>query len=434
MNYSTSSTSDNTFVNNTPDFPWGKVLSDPSGSRYRLLEKLGSGSFATVYKAKKDQDSRMYAIKAMNRTNVDEETLESHRAEAKIQMDLDHPNIVKAYSAFFDENYSYIIMEYCPGMELFDYITEQASLFKRSDPNYEAKKLKAIMPIFLQILDAVEYMHSKNVYHRDLKPENVILLPDGTVKVTDFGLAVRKDICDTFGWGSPSYMSFESHSDSLDYYSTELSDIWTLCILFLVLMYHRLPWASPTSDCDEFVDFQKFGSDVLVYQLKCSYEIADFCSAELLCPEYRRTSISYFRNWLLDRMDSVPSAIDIPAASANFEDSYGFMSITPENTPPLMFDDHNESFKQEYANVDSEDEHDDDEDRDIFDQDDFMNHEHGAIFEMSLDDSDDYPQQPTKHSQSSFHKSNESVNTSLNVSSNLREPYYIQQQRGEYRY
>ncbi|KXN74091.1 kinase-like protein, partial [Conidiobolus coronatus NRRL 28638] len=269
-------------------------------SRYRLLEKLGSGSFATVYKAKKDQDSRMYAIKVMNRANVDDETLESHRAEAKIQMDLDHPNIVKAYSAFFDENYSYIIMEYCPGMELFDYITEQASLFKRSDPNYEAKKLKAIMPIFLQILDAVEYMHSKNVYHRDLKPENVILLPDGTVKVTDFGLAVRKDICDTFGWGSPSYMSFESHSDSLDYYSTELSDIWTLCILFLVLMYHRLPWASPTSDCDEFVDFQKFGADVLVYQLKCSYEIADFCSAELLCPEYRRTSISHFRNWLLD--------------------------------------------------------------------------------------------------------------------------------------
>ncbi|HQG46851.1 MAG TPA: serine/threonine-protein kinase, partial [bacterium] len=146
---------------------------------YKILHPLGSGGMGTVYLAEDSLLERQVAIKVLNPTlTQDEQFVERFRREAKIQSTLIHPHIVSLFTFFFDAGQYCMVMEYAPGRTLRQLITEEGALAE-----------DRAIPLFVQILHAVEYAHSRGVVHRDLKPGNILVSDEDQVKVMDFGIA-----------------------------------------------------------------------------------------------------------------------------------------------------------------------------------------------------------------------------------------------------
>jgi len=153
----------------------GKIL----GGRYELIEEIGKGGMAYVYKARCILLNRIVAAKIL-RDDLDggEEFLKRFNAEAQAAASLAHPNIVSIFDVGEDNGCHYIIMEYVKGKTLKDYICENGRLH-----------YKEALAIASQISDALIAAHGKNIVHRDIKPHNILVTEDGAVKVTDFGIA-----------------------------------------------------------------------------------------------------------------------------------------------------------------------------------------------------------------------------------------------------
>ena len=153
----------------------GKILND----RYEILEEIGKGGLANVYKARCVLLNRIVAIKIL-REDLDssEEFLRRFNAEAQAAAALDHPNIVSIFDVGIHDNRHYITMEYVNGKTLKEYIIEKGSL-----------DFNEALNIAWQIADALTAAHNKNIVHRDIKPHNILITPDGDIKVTDFGIA-----------------------------------------------------------------------------------------------------------------------------------------------------------------------------------------------------------------------------------------------------
>lgn len=173
-------------------------------AKYTIEGVLGSGAMGVVYKALDEQIDRPVAIKVLHehlRLGVDGETLAARfLQEARAAARCLHPNIVTVFD-FGSEGVPYIVMEYVEGMELRTFLKSNNQL-----------SLSESVNITIQVLEALAFAHGKGVVHRDIKPDNIILLQDGTVKVSDFGVA-RLDTSDLTGTGfmigTPSYMSPE---------------------------------------------------------------------------------------------------------------------------------------------------------------------------------------------------------------------------------
>ena len=111
----------------------------------------------------------------------------------------DHPNVVRMHEAFEDKDYVYMVLDYCPGGDLFGKICEEKIYYRNDD---------LVKKVFLQLLEAVHACHRKRIFHRDLKPENILVNEDGSeVYISDFGLATTNQVSETFGCGSSYYMS-----------------------------------------------------------------------------------------------------------------------------------------------------------------------------------------------------------------------------------
>lgn len=173
-------------------------------AKYTVERILGSGAMGVVYKARDEQIDRPVAIKVLHehlRLGADGETLAARfLQEARAAARCLHPNIVTVFD-FGNEDVPYIVMEYVDGAELRALLKSGARLSMTEAVN-----------ITIQVLEALGFAHAKGVVHRDIKPDNIILLQDGTVKVSDFGVA-RLDTSDLTGTGfmigTPSYMSPE---------------------------------------------------------------------------------------------------------------------------------------------------------------------------------------------------------------------------------
>jgi len=148
-------------------------------NRYQLLDKIGSGGMAHVYKALDTTLDRTVAIKILKEEFLeDEEFIKRFHAEALAVAKLSNPNIVGVYDVALEGKYHYIVMEYIDGVTLSDYIINKKIL-----SNEET------MSVSIQICKALVHAHSNNIIHRDIKPHNVMLTKDGVAKVTDFGIA-----------------------------------------------------------------------------------------------------------------------------------------------------------------------------------------------------------------------------------------------------
>ncbi len=207
----------------------GRVLDD----RYEIIEKIGGGGMALVYKAKCRLLNRFVAIKVLRQEFIeDEEFIKKFRKEAQAAASLSHPNIVGIYDVGTENNNYYIVMEYIKGQTLKELIKSKGTLGIEYATN-----------IAIQICYALDHAHKNNIVHRDIKSHNILIKEDNSVKVTDFGIAraVSSSTITNTGniIGSVHYFSPEQARGG---YTDEKSDIYSLGVVMYEMLTGRLPF------------------------------------------------------------------------------------------------------------------------------------------------------------------------------------------------
>ena len=210
------------------------------GGRYEIIEKIGAGGMAEVYKARCRLLNRYVAIKALKPEYAgDAEFLKRFEIEAQAAASLSHPNIVSVYDVGYDAGRHYIVMELVEGVTLKGYIAKKGALPWREAAGFAA-----------QICSALECAHKKRIIHRDIKPHNIIITPEGVAKVTDFGIARAASsttmVADGSVMGSAHYLSPEQARGG---YTDEKSDIYSAGVTLYEMLTGRVPYEadSPVS-------------------------------------------------------------------------------------------------------------------------------------------------------------------------------------------
>ena len=211
----------------------GKVI----GNRYEILEKIGEGGMATVYKARCNILKRYVAVKVLRDEFItDEEFIKRFNTEAQAAASLTHPNIVSIFDVGHEDNIYYIVMELVQGKTLKEIINEDGVLPWKWSVN-----------IAIQVASALETAHKNNIVHRDIKPHNIIITEDGIAKVTDFGIAkaVSNSTITAFGTtiGSVHYFSPEHARGG---YTDAKSDIYSLGVVMYEMLTGRVPFDADT--------------------------------------------------------------------------------------------------------------------------------------------------------------------------------------------
>lgn len=203
------------------------------GNRYELMEKIGGGGMAIVYKAKCRLLNRFVAVKILrDEFTDDEEFVKRFRIEAQAAASLSHPNIVPIFDVGHENNMHYIVMEYIDGITLKEYISEKGVL-----------PWKEAISIAIQICSAIEHAHKNHIVHRDIKPHNILLTREGIAKVTDFGIAraVTSSTITMVGStiGSVHYFSPEQARGG---FTDEKSDLYSLGITVYEMITGKVPF------------------------------------------------------------------------------------------------------------------------------------------------------------------------------------------------
>ena len=201
--------------------------------RYELLELIGVGGMADIYKAKDVTEDRTVAVKILkNEFAASEDFLRRFRNESKAIALLSHPNIVKIYDVGFTDKIQYIVMEYIDGITLTEYIERQGVL-----------KWRDAVHFITQILRALQHAHDRGIVHRDVKSQNVMLLSDGKIKVMDFGIArFNRETDKTMSEkaiGSVHYISPEQARGEV---TDEKSDIYSVGVMLYEMLTGEKPF------------------------------------------------------------------------------------------------------------------------------------------------------------------------------------------------
>ncbi len=212
----------------------GKVL----GRRYRLIELIGEGGMALVYKAECSLLCRVVAVKILRPQYAnDVDFVERFRREARAAASLSHPNVVGIFDVGQEDGINYIVMEYLPGDNLKSIIKKNAPL-----------PISRALEITKQIAEALNHAHQRNIIHRDIKPHNILVTPEGQIKVTDFGIARAISVS--------SFTQTGEVLGSVQYCSPEQakgepvgpqSDIYSLGCVLYELLTGRVPFAGESS-------------------------------------------------------------------------------------------------------------------------------------------------------------------------------------------
>ncbi len=203
--------------------------------RYEIMEVIGVGGMAVVYKAFDNIDHRIVAVKILKSEYLaNEEFKRRFRNESKAVAVLSHPNIVKVFDVSFGDAIQYIVMEYVEGITLKNYITQQGIVDQRE-----------ALYFIMQILRALKHAHDKGIVHRDIKPQNILLVSDGTIKVTDFGIArISENATRTMtdgAIGSVHYISPEQAKGSL---TDSRTDLYAAGVILYEMLTGKLPFQS----------------------------------------------------------------------------------------------------------------------------------------------------------------------------------------------
>ncbi|MBQ5824150.1 MAG: Stk1 family PASTA domain-containing Ser/Thr kinase [Clostridia bacterium] len=205
-------------------------------NRYEVLEIIGVGGMAVVYKAYDSIDDRVVAIKILKEEYLaNEEFRRRFKNESKYIAVLSHPNIVKVYDMSFGDRLQYIVMEFIEGITLKEYIEQQKVI-----------QPKEAVHFVTQILRALQHAHDKGIVHRDIKPQNIMLLKNGSIKVTDFGIASfsrseSATIAENSAIGSVHYISPEQARGD---FTDAKADIYSVGVLMYEMLTGKLPFTS----------------------------------------------------------------------------------------------------------------------------------------------------------------------------------------------
>ena len=208
------------------------------GNRYEIIEKIGNGGMATVYKATDKVLKRYVAVKILrDEFTTDEEFIKRFEVEAQSAARLTHANIVSIYDVGAEGNLYYIVMELIQGKTLKEIIVEERGPLP----------WKWSVNVAIQIASALEMAHKNNIIHRDIKPHNIIITEDGVAKVTDFGIAkaVSNSTITAFGTtiGSVHYFSPEHARGG---FTDAKSDIYSLGVVMYEMVTGKVPFDADT--------------------------------------------------------------------------------------------------------------------------------------------------------------------------------------------
>ena len=231
---------------------------------YEIKEKLGEGAYGAVYKVQQRTTNFLRAVKAIKRKHVDSTSFSN---EIGVLKTVDYPNIIKLFDCYYDNNYYYMVEEYCSGGDLFDYIQKQKSFSER----------KAAI-IFKQLISAVNHLHKKKIVHRDLKPENIVFIKtdkkdDIFIKIIDFGTSVSiKHGHLTQELGTIYYIAPEVFKNKYN----EKADVWSCGIILYTMLCGHPPFMGNKEDtiknkilngklCFPEKEFKNVSKDVILY-------------------------------------------------------------------------------------------------------------------------------------------------------------------------
>ena len=226
--------------------------------KYLFKGAINSGAFSAVKLVQNLETKEFFACKIIPRKRILSTNLqERFEVEIRIDQQLHHPGIVQIVDLMKDENNFYVIMEFCPKGDFFEFIIDNKKLPEKIAAYY-----------IRQVLETLKYVHSFGIAHRDLKPENLLLDQDNNIKISDFGLSRyvnKQGLVDT-PCGSPCYASPECLSGQS--YDGCKSDIWSCGVILFAALTGNLPWT-------------KRNQQQLFEQIKKGdYKIPDFLSEE----------------------------------------------------------------------------------------------------------------------------------------------------------
>jgi len=207
---------------------------------YEIKEKLGEGAYGCVYKVTQKSTNFLRAVKAIERKHIDSNSFSN---EIAILKTVDHPNIIKLFDCYYDNNFYYMVEEYCSGGDLFDYIQKIKNF---------SEKIAAT--IFNQLLSAINHLHKKNIVHRDIKPENIVFIPleekknnnEIFIKLIDFGTSVsiknKSNLHEELG--TIYYIAPEVFKNNYN----EKADIWSCGIILYTMLCGHPPFLGNDED------------------------------------------------------------------------------------------------------------------------------------------------------------------------------------------
>lgn len=201
------------------------------GKRYEIIDKIGAGGMADVYKGKDHMLNRYIAVKVLKKEfREDENFVRKFRSEAQAAAGLMHPNIVNVYDVGEDRGLYYMVMELVEGITLKEYIDRKTRL-----------SFKEVISIAIQVCSGIEAAHNQHIIHRDIKPHNIIISKDGKVKVTDFGIA-RMTTSNTVSTNAMGSVHYTSPEQARGGYSDAKSDIYSVGITLYEMVTGQVPF------------------------------------------------------------------------------------------------------------------------------------------------------------------------------------------------
>lgn len=241
------------------DYLIGTVIDN----RYEILEKVGTGGMATVYKAKCKVLDRFVAIKILKDSlKNDADVVKKFNTESRAAARLSHPNIVQVYDVSETGKLDYIVMEYVDGITLKEYILEKGHLEAKEACNFAA-----------QVGRALVCAHANGIIHRDIKPHNVLMASDGTVKVADFGIA-QAATSETMvaGGGAMGSVHYLSPEQARGGFTNERSDIYSLGVVLYEMLTGKVPFDGANPVAVALAKLEKDPEDI---RAKCQHYIPD---------------------------------------------------------------------------------------------------------------------------------------------------------------
>lgn len=269
--------------------------------RYQLESPLNRGTYGIVMLAKDLETDERVAIKCLTKASASDDPTALPDGDQHWELQChkllgSHPGLVQLYHSFESEAHVFLVLEFCSNGDLFE------AILSNRGPS-ETERVRTFM---LQLVDCVEYMHSKGFYHRDIKPENIFLTQNGDMKLGDFGLATREEWSYHAGIGTERYMAPEQYDPGDTGYSTAKADIWAVGITLINVIFGRNLFELPAESDVHFADYLRNSESLFdKYPTMTSDTFEVLAHALAIDPQKRsleafRTALTHVDNFTTD--------------------------------------------------------------------------------------------------------------------------------------